>query len=82
MNVIFSKFLIFFMERNFSFILDHLRWKITQLLLINDMYLSKHTEHSNPVLLLMVVIHIIGIFSVKNNLQEKVFSLCLYVLLY
>lgn len=46
------------------------------------MYLSKHTEHVNPVLLLMTVIHIIGILSVKNILQEKIFSLCIYVLLF
>lgn len=65
------------MERNFSFILDHLRWKTTQLLLISNMYFSKHAEYVNPVklelvlLLLMTAIHIIGIFSMKNILQEK-----------
>lgn len=66
---IFLSFQFFFMERKFIFILDHLRWKITQLLLISWMYFSKHTEHVNPVLLLMTVIHVIGIFSVKNVLQ-------------
>lgn len=58
----FSKCLIFLMERKISFILDHLRGKITKLLLISYMYLSKHTENVNPVLFLMTVIHIIGIF--------------------
>lgn len=32
---IFLSFQFFFMERKFIFILDHLRWKITQLLLIS-----------------------------------------------
>lgn len=65
------------MERNFSFILDHLRWKTTQLLLISNTYFSNHAEYVNPVklelvlLLLMTVIHINGIFSMKNILQEE-----------
>lgn len=67
------------MKRNSGFILDHLRWKTTQLLLISPMYFSKHAEYVNPVklemvlLLLTTVIHIIGMFSMKNILQEKDF---------
>lgn len=65
------------MESNFSSVSDHLRWKTTQLLLISNMYFSKHAEYMNPVQLVMVLlllvtgIHIIGISSMKNILQEK-----------
>lgn len=43
------------------------------------MYFSKHAEYVNPVKLEVVlllpatVIHIIGMFSMKNSLQEKDF---------